>query len=326
VSATLAAALRARIERGEQSLVFLNRRGFAPVLVCGACAWTGGCPRCSAHLVVHLSERTLRCHHCGHAQAVPRACPTCGNVDLVPFGRGTQRLEGGIAARFPDARVMRIDSDSTRNRGTWEAMAASIRSGEADILVGTQILAKGHDFPNLTLVGVLNADAALVAPDYRAPERLFAQLMQVSGRAGRAESPGEVLIQTRYPEHPLYQALVRHDFRGFAERLLAEREQAGFPPFVFEACLRAEAPHMADAVAFLQRARDAAPEADAGLTVYDPVPMSLARHNGWERAQVLLQAASRRALQSFLREWSITLYGMKPGPVRWHLDVDPIEF
>ncbi len=326
LSATLAAALSVRLERGEQSLVFLNRRGYAPVLVCGACGWTSGCPRCSAHLVVHLGERTLRCHHCGHAEPVPRACPTCGNVDLVPFGRGTQRLETAIVERFPAARVVRIDSDSTRNRGAWEAVAARIRSGDADILVGTQILAKGHDFPNLTLVGVLNADAALVAADYRAPERLFAQLMQVSGRAGRAEAPGEVILQTRYPDHPLYQALVRHDFRGFAERQLAERDQAGFPPFVFEACLRAEAHRMADAVAFLEQARDAAPEPPAGLTVFDPVPMMLARHNGWERAQVLLQAGSRRALQGFLRTWSAVLYGLKAGAVRWHLDVDPIEF
>jgi primosomal protein N' (replication factor Y) len=326
VCASLAAAVRARLERGEQSLLFLNRRGYAPVLVCGACAWTAGCPRCSAHLVVHLGERALRCHHCGHAQPVPRACPTCGNVDLVPFGRGTQRLEASVAARFPDARVMRIDSDSTRNRGTWEAMAASIRAGEAQILIGTQILAKGHDFPNLTLVGVLNADAALVAPDYRAPERLFAQLMQVSGRAGRADAPGEVLIQTRYPEHPLYQALVRHDFRGFAQRLLEEREQAGFPPYVYEASLRAEARQMADAIAFLQRACAGAPPLDAAVTMFDPVPLTLARHNAWERAQVLLQAGSRRALQTFLREWSDMLYGAKPGAVRWHLDVDPLEF
>jgi primosomal protein N' (replication factor Y) len=326
VSATLAAALAARLQRGEQSLLFLNRRGYAPVLACGACGWTSGCPRCSAHLVVHLAERTLRCHHCGHAEPVPRACPTCGNVDLAPFGRGTQRLEAAIAGRFAAARVVRIDSDSMRNRGTWEAMAARIRSGDADILVGTQILAKGHDFPNLTLVGVLNADAALVAADYRAPERLFAQLMQVAGRAGRAETPGEVLIQTRYPEHPLYQALVRHDFRGFAERLLAERDQAGFPPFVFEACLRAEARRMTDAVAFLEQARDAAPEAPPGLTMYDPVPMMLARHNGWERAQVLLQAGSRRALQGFLKAWSTALYDLKAGAVRWHLDVDPLEF
>ncbi len=326
LSASLAAAVRARLARGEQSLLFLNRRGFAPVLVCGACAWTAGCPRCSAHLVVHLGEGRLRCHHCGHAQPVPRACPTCGNVDLVPFGRGTQRLEASIAARFPEARVARIDSDSMRNRGAWETMAARIRGGEAQILVGTQILAKGHDFPGLTLVGVLNADAALVAADYRAPERLFAQLMQVSGRAGRAAAPGEVVIQTRYPEHPLYQALARHDFRGFAERLLEEREQAAFPPYVYEASLRAEARHMADAVAFLQEACAGAPPRDASIAMFDPVPMTLARHNGWERAQVLLQATARRALQTFLREWSGALYALKPGAVRWHIDVDPLEF
>jgi primosomal protein N' (replication factor Y) len=326
LSGALADAIRARLERGEQSLVFLNRRGYAPVLACGACGWTGGCPRCAAHVVLHTADRRLRCHHCGHEEAIPRHCPTCGNVDLAPFGRGTQRLEETLAARFPGAALLRIDSDSTRAKGRWEAMRGAIAAGDARILLGTQILAKGHDFPGVTLVGVVNADAALVAADYRAPERLFAQLAQVAGRAGRAQAPGEVLIQTRFPQHPLYQALARHEFGPFADAQLAERREAGFPPFVHEAVLRAEADAMPQAVAFLERALAAAPEHDAAVALFDPVPMSLARLAGRSRAQVLVQARPRRALQAFLAEWSRALYGLRAGNVRWHLDVDPIEF
>jgi primosomal protein N' (replication factor Y) len=326
VSAALAAAIDARLARGEQALVFLNRRGYAPVLVCNACGWTAGCTRCAAHLVLHTADRRLRCHHCGEMQPIPRHCPTCGNLDLVPFGRGTQRLEEALTARFPKARLLRIDSDSTRAKGRWESMRRAIESGEADLLLGTQILAKGHDFPRVTLVGVLNADAALVAADYRAPERLFAQLYQVAGRAGRADLPGEVLVQTRYPQHPLYQALVRHDFAGFAQAQLAERHAAGFPPAVHEAVLRAESAALEEALAFLARAVAQTPAERAGVTVYDPVPMTLARLAGKARAQVLLQSPSRPALHTFLRAWVEAVYSLKAGPVRWHLDVDPIEF
>jgi primosomal protein N' (replication factor Y) len=326
LSAALAEGIQSRLERGEQSLVFLNRRGYAPVLVCGACGWTSGCPRCAAHLVLHAADRRLRCHHCGREEAIPRHCPTCGNVDLTAFGRGTQRLEETLAARFPGAGLLRIDSDSTRAKGRWAAMRGAIAAGDAQILLGTQLLAKGHDFPGVTLVGVVNADAALVAADYRAPERLFAQLYQVAGRAGRAQAPGEVLIQTRFPQHPLYQALVRHEFAPFAEAQLAERRDAGFPPYVHEAVLRAEADGMPQAVAFLERALAVAPGHDETVTLFDPVPMTLARLAGRSRAQVLAQARSRRVLQAFLGEWSRTLYGLRAGKVRWHLDVDPIEF
>ncbi len=322
---TVAAAIDACLARGEQALVFLNRRGFAPVLVCAACGWTSGCPRCTAHLVLHTADRRLRCHHCGATQPIPRHCPTCGNVDLVPFGRGTQRLEETLRSRFPAARLLRVDSDSTRAKGRWQAMKRAIEAGEANLLLGTQILAKGHDFPRLTLVAVLNADAALVAADYRAPERLFSQLYQVAGRAGRADLPGEVLVQTSYPAHPLYQALVRHDFAGFATAQLAERRAAGFPPAVHEAVLRAEADEMPAALAFLAAAAARAPAVD-GVTLYDPVPMSLARLAGKARAQVLVQSAQRPALHALLRDWTDTLYALRPGKVRWLLDVDPIEF
>ena len=241
MSAALLAAMSERLRRGEQSLIFLNRRGYAPVLACPACGWISGCRRCAANLVVHLADQRLRCHHCGLEAGIPRACPDCGNLDIHPFGRGTQRLEATLGERFPAARILRIDRDSASTPTKWAALLGAIHAGEADILVGTQMLAKGHDFPKLTLVGVAGADAALFAADFRAPERLFAQLMQVGGRSGRAALAGEVLIQTEYPDHPLYRALVRHDYAAFAAAQLAEREQAGFPPYVFQALLRAEA-------------------------------------------------------------------------------------
>jgi primosomal protein N' (replication factor Y) len=318
-------AMRARMARGEQSLVFINRRGYAPVLACDACGWAAGCGRCSARLVLHSADRRLRCHHCGAEEAVPRACPTCGNVDLRPHGRGTQRIEEALGGIFPDARILRIDRDSARKRGELARTLASVTRGEGDILVGTQLLAKGHDFPNLTLVCVLNADSALLSTDYRSAERLFATLQQVGGRSGRREQPGEVLVQTRFPGHPMYQALLRHDFAGFAAAQLAEREAAGFPPFVFEAALRAEAKKLADTMAFLKAAARLVPVPES-VNVYDPVPHVITRRAGYERAQLVVQSHSRPALQAFLAEWNAALPATAPRGIRWHLDVDPIEF
>jgi primosomal protein N' (replication factor Y) len=318
-------AIRARMERGEQSLVFINRRGYAPVLSCEACGWAAGCKRCSARLVVHSVDRRLRCHHCGAEEAIPRACPTCGNVDLRPLGRGTQRVEETLAGIFPGARILRIDRDNSRKRGELARTLEGIGRGEGDILVGTQLLAKGHDFPNLTLVCVLNADSALLSTDYRSAERLFATLAQVGGRSGRREQPGEVLVQTRYPGHPMYQALLRHDYAGFAASQLAERESAGFPPFVFEAALRAEATELATTMAFLNAAARLVP-APEGVRIYDPVPHVITRRAGYERAQLVVQSPSRPALQEFLRAWSAALPASAPHGLRWHLDVDPIEF
>jgi primosomal protein N' (replication factor Y) len=327
-SGVLLDAIAQRLVQGEQSLVFLNRRGYAPVLACVQCGWVSRCPRCAANLVLHLADARLRCHHCGHECRVPRACPTCGNPDIQPFGRGTQRLEAVLAERFPQARLLRADRDSVKSRKQWEALLERIHGGDVDILIGTQMLAKGHDFPKLTLVGVLGADAALFAADWRAPERLFAQLMQVAGRAGRADLPGEVLIQTQFPDHPLYAALVRHDYPAFAAAQLAERRQAGFPPYAYQAMLRAESPEMADALAFLAAARALPLVAEhVDVMLYDPVPMRLARRANLERAQLLAESPSRRTLQAFLGAWNGALESIKPSArLRWHLEVDPLEF
>jgi primosomal protein N' (replication factor Y) (superfamily II helicase) len=324
-SGALLRGIEKRLADREQSLVFINRRGYAPVLACEACGWTAGCGRCTARMVLHATDRRLRCHHCGAGNPIPRACPTCGNVDLKPMGRGTQRVEETLAARFPGARIVRIDRDSARRREELTRTLEGIRRGEGDILVGTQLLAKGHDFPALTLVGVLNADSALVSTDYRSPERLFAVLSQVAGRAGRRERPGEVLIQTRYPGHPLFAAQERHDFRGFADAQLAERRAAGFPPFVFEAALRAEAPKLEAAMEFLKAAARSVQAPDE-VEVFDPVPHLLTRRANLERAQLVMQSRSRQALQEHLKQLTERLFESAPRQVRWHLDVDPIEF
>ncbi|THF60743.1 primosomal protein N', partial [Pseudothauera nasutitermitis] len=327
LSPALCKAIEARLERGEQSLVFLNRRGYAPVLSCPACGWVSTCPHCTANLVVHLADRRLRCHHCGCDGPIPHACPSCGNQDIQPFGRGTQRIEARLGERFPQARILRVDRDSARTRAQWENLLAAIAGGEADILVGTQMMAKGHDFPRLTLVGVVGADASLHAADFRAPERLFQQLMQVGGRAGRAHLAGEVLIQTEYPAHPLYQCLARHDFDAFAALELEERRQAGFPPLTHQAMLRADAPALDAAVEFLRAAaRLAAERAPAGLRVYDPVPMRMTRLARRERAQLLVEADARAPLQAFLGEWLAALRALRtPRELRWNVDVDPLE-
>ncbi|MCC8402147.1 primosomal protein N' [Paraburkholderia sp. MMS20-SJTN17] len=326
LSGPLIAALKTRLERGEQSLVFLNRRGYAPQLACDACGWVAGCPRCSAYVVLHKPERALRCHHCGWESRIPRSCPECGNVDIAPLGRGTQRVEETLAGAVPGARVLRIDADSTRRKGSAQALFSDVHAGEVDILVGTQMIAKGHDFRRVSLVGVLNADTALFSHDFRASERLFAQLMQVSGRAGRAGLPGEVLVQTRYPRHALYHALGRHDYVGFANATLAERRDAHLPPFVYQALLRAEGRTLEAALAFLQQAAAELAQIPAAgrVTVYDAVPLTIVKVMHVHRAQLLVESASRAALQATLRAWQPLLRALK-GVLRWSLEVDPLD-
>ena len=328
-------ALAQRVERGEQSLVFLNRRGYAPVLQCGECGWVSGCPHCSAWRVFHKQDRSLRCHHCGLAEPVPRACPECGNPDIAPVGRGTERLEEQLAALLPGARIARIDADSTRRKGALEAQLGAVHAGEVDILVGTQMVAKGHDFRRISLVAAVNPDSSLFSSDFRAPERLFALLMQAAGRAGRDAAAGtasEMWVQTWHPQHPLYAALARHDFAAFAASQLAERRSAGLPPFSHLAVLRADAKTTAAARGFLtEAALWAAPLAEAhGTTVYAPVPLAVARVADVERMQMLVESASRPALQAMLAAWLPALDALRNTRsgedriLRWAVDVDPL--
>jgi primosomal protein N' (replication factor Y) len=333
VSPPLQQALRERLSRGEQSLVLLNRRGYAPVLHCTSCGWKTACPHCSAWRVFHKIDRTLRCHHCGSAERVPRACPQCGNLDIHAVGRGTERLEEQLAALLPGARIARIDADTTRLKGSLEAQLGAVHAGEVDVLVGTQMVAKGHDFRHVTLVAAVNPDSALFASDFRAPERLFALLMQAGGRAGRDALHGaasEMWIQTWHPRHPLFAALARHDYAAFAASQLAERASAGLPPFASLALLRAEAKTVEAATAFLHAAATAAaalPEA-AGVMVYPPVPPPIARVAGVERLHMLLESRSRVALQRFLAAWVSRLTPLAKEEaqrvLRWAVDVDPL--
>jgi primosomal protein N' (replication factor Y) len=325
-------AIEQRIARGEQSLLLLNRRGYAPVLFCGACGWKSGCPHCSAWRVFHKADRTLRCHHCGFAERVPRACPECGNLDIAPLGRGTEKLEEQIGQLLPSARVARIDADSTRAKGALQARLAAVHAGEVDVLVGTQMIAKGHDFRSVTLVAAVNPDTALFASDFRAAERLFALLMQAGGRAGRdaaQSAAGEMWIQTWHPAHPLYAALRTHDFDAFARGQLNERRAAGLPPFSSLALLRAEARSAEAATAFLQdAAAQAAERAHAlGVRLYPPVPPPMPRLADVERVQMLVESASRMALQKLLAGWLPDLHALKArhkGVLRWAVDVDPL--
>ncbi|WP_374582611.1 primosomal protein N' [Pseudoduganella sp.] len=323
LSEQLVDALRLRMERGEQSLLFLNRRGYSPVITCESCGWVSECKRCTATMVLHKTDYRLRCHHCSLEMRIPRHCPTCGNIDLQPLGRGTQRIEESLQELFPQARVLRIDADSTRRKGSAQEAFDSVHRQEVDILVGTQMVAKGHDFKNLTLVGIMNPDSSLFSQDYRASERLFAQLMQVAGRAGRqGGSESEVLVQTSYPQHPLFSALVAHDYDYFANALLGEREMAGLPPFLYQAILRAEARELELALEFLRAARGLV--AHDGITINDPIPMSMARVHNMERAQLLVESASRPALQAFLKEWMQALREQKTR-IKWSLEVDPVD-
>jgi primosomal protein N' (replication factor Y) (superfamily II helicase) len=330
LGAPLRQAIADRMARGEQTLLFVNRRGFAPSLLCVACAWKAMCRRCTARLVLHRDAGVLRCHHCGYSEELPAACPACGNQDLLPLGFGTQRLERALTELYPSARVLRVDRDSTRRKGMFATMRGAIAAGEVDILVGTQMLAKGHDFPRLTLVGVLGADNALYSADFRATERLFALLEQVAGRAGRGIMAGEVLVQTDFPDHPLYAALVGHDYDHFAETLLAERQRLGLPPFAHLALLTAEAPGREAVTAFLERAvaqgRALVAESELRCEVYSQVPAGLARRAGLERGQVLVQSSERSALHEFLPRWRALLELTRQRRVRWTFDVDPLEF
>lgn len=335
LAAPLLEAVQQRIAAGEQSLLFLNRRGFAPVLHCTACGWKSGCPHCSAWRVFHKVDRQLRCHHCGFSERVPRACPDCGNLDIAPLGRGTERLEEQLAEVLPGARIARIDADTTRLKGTLEQQLAAVHAGEVDVLVGTQMVTKGHDFRRVTLVAAVNPDGALFTTDFRAPERLFATLMQAGGRAGRdagIAARSEMWVQTWTPQHPLFAALRKHDFAAFAASQLQERRMAGLPPFSHLALLRTEAREAAAAEGFLRAAREEAlallpATDDPEVIFYAAVPPYVAKVAGFERRQMLVESTSRGSLQRLLSAWVPLLPGtaaQHKGIVRWAVDVDPV--
>ena len=358
ISPPLLEAIKTRIERGEQSMVFLNRRGYAPVLHCADCGWKSECLHCSAYRVFHKIDRTLRCHHCGLTDRVPRACPACGNPDITPMGRGTEQLEEHLADLLADVRrppsplapqgeavrIARIDADSTRKKGELEAQLARVHAGEVDVLVGTQMIAKGHDFRRITLVAAINPDGVLFSSDFRAPERLFSLLMQAGGRAGRApdlqagngNTPvSEMWVQTFYPQHPLFEALKAHDYPAFAQQQLDERARANLPPFSSQALVRADARSQDVAQGFLMAVRDVALQQLShqpgfeGVTLYPAVPMSIQRIANVERAQMLIESTSRSALQRFLGQWQAVVQATRALPehkglIRWAVDVDPL--
>jgi len=325
LSTPLVFAMQQHLERGNQVLLYLNRRGYAPALFCGGCGWIAACRRCDAHMTLHREGSQLRCHHCGATAAMMDACPECA-AELHPVGEGTQRIEETLSRLFPDEPVVRIDRDSVQRRGALEESLAAVRSGAARILVGTQMLTKGHDFPNVTLVGILNADQGLFGTDLRASERLAQTVLQVAGRAGRADKPGEVLLQSQYPDHPLLQRLLTSGYREFADAALTEREEAAWPPFTYLALLRAEASAMEAPLNFLRAARAKAEQFAMPVTLLGPAPAPMQKRAGRFRAQLLLQAKGRGPLQSLLRPWVEQLAELPAAKkVRWAIDVDPGE-
>ena len=318
--------LKQNFEAGGMSLVYLNRRGFAPALFCGDCGHTFGCPNCSAKMVLHQRARQLRCHHCDHREPIPFKCPDCGNQDLTAVGHGTQRVEETLRALLPKATVVRVDRDSTAHKNDWADLYRRIADNEIDILVGTQMLAKGHDFARLNLVIVLNADGSLYSADFRAPERLFAELMQVSGRAGRADKPGKVLIQTQLPEHPVFAAVKAQDYAVFAENELNERQMFAMPPFGFQTAVRADAPRVADAMEFLNAAKETlAPLLPESVSQFGAAPMLMVRLAERERAQIFLESTSRQDLHRAVSLWVQVLQQNRDGKIRWSVDVDAQE-
>ncbi len=320
------AAIERHLGENGQVLVFLNRRGYAPTMFCPNCAWVAPCKACDARLTVHLRRARLVCHHCGAEESLPFGCPRCGN-ELSPVGEGTERVETTLTQLFPSAALVRIDRDVIRRRGDLEAALAAVADGRARILLGTQMLTKGHDFPDVTLVVVLAADQGLFGADFRASERLAQQIVQVAGRAGRGDRPGEVLIQSAYPQHPLLQCLIAKGYEGFAALALEERRAAGWPPYSHLALLRADSPARADTFGFLHAAQEVAPDVRGSkLRILGPAPASMARRAGRHRAQLLVEATARPVLQSFIARWVPAIVNLRaPRALRWSMDVDPAE-
>ncbi|HRY15299.1 MAG TPA: primosomal protein N' [Candidatus Competibacteraceae bacterium] len=326
LSQPLLERIRAHLDRDEQVLLFLNRRGFAPILLCHECGWSSQCRHCDARMTLHLRRQRLICHHCGDQRPVDVTCPLCGSVDLRGFGQGTERLETALRQEFPETGIARMDRDSTRRRGSLEALLTEIQAGGRRLLIGTQMLAKGHHFPDVTLVGIIDADQGLYGIDFRASERMAQLILQVAGRAGRAEKPGVVIIQTHHPDHPLLRTLVSRGYAAFAAEALAERQAALLPPFAHQALLRAEAVESERATAFLRTALALAEPLADELELLGPAPAPMERRAGRYRAHLLIQAVERQALHRFLGRWTPLLREVRTDrQVRWSLDIDPME-
>jgi len=320
-------AMKQHLRKGNQVLLFINRRGFAPTLLCHDCGWIARCQRCDSHMTYHHAKSKLRCHHCGAERRAEQACPDCHSATLIPVGEGTERVEQALQKHFPSNGVIRIDRDTTRRKGALENLLREVHEGDAKILLGTQMLAKGHHFPDVTLVGILNVDQGLFSVDFRALEKTAQLIVQVAGRAGRAEKPGEVMLQTHYPEHPLLQTLLQSGYAQFAQQALLEREQAALPPFSYMALLRAEAVNASQPIDFLKEAKSLAQElAVQGVELLGPLPSPMEKRAGRFRAQLFVQSAKRAALHKLLHPWVLALEQSKLGrKVRWSIDVDPLD-
>jgi len=335
ISEYLLNELQKNIEQGRQSIIYINRRGYSPVLNCQACGWLSDCVKCSAHMVLHKiteQKKNLCCHHCGVMRPVPKVCPDCGNTDLSPLGKGTQKIEEFLSERFPKAKILRIDADTTRTKGSAESLFSEIHDGDADIIVGTQMIAKGHDYQSVSLVGVIDADASLFSQDFRASERLFAQLMQVAGRAGRSEEAGEskVIIQTNYPEASAYKYLRHADVDGFLEEIKNERQLVGLPPFSYQALVHGEHKTLVQAIDMLKDASQLAKSDKiwpANAMLSDVIPRAMVRIAGKERAQMLVESESRQDLQKSIEilQHYLTEAHTKRKGVGWYIERDPIS-
>ncbi|AGF48783.1 replication restart helicase PriA [Candidatus Kinetoplastidibacterium galati] len=331
-------AIEDRLNKKEQSLVFINRRGYSPVFCCFSCYWISKCTRCTAFTVLHSDavnkEGKLHCHHCGYCMIVPLSCPECGDQDLRPIGSGTQRVEEALVGLFPNANIVRIDADSTRRKGSTASLLNDVNNGSVDILIGTQMLAKGHDFLRVSLVGVIDSDAMIFCQDFRAPEHLFSQLMQVSGRAGRHLNGGEVLIQTSFPDHMIYKFVIDQNYEDFARYSLNLRSTANLPPYSYQALLSAESENLSTVMDFLHRSKKIIKEKVSlefdhvsAITCYDPVPSRIVRIADVERAQILVESKHRLLLITFLKIWLKHVNGLviNKKKIRWYIEVDPLE-
>lgn len=325
LSPLLLKAVHANVDDGNQTLLFINRRGFAPVMLCNSCGWNSECPRCDARLTVHRQDNSLQCHHCGYIQGVPHQCPSCQSTDIAAVGQGTQRIEDTLEKHFPGTPVLRIDRDSTRRKGSLQAMLDTINSGQPCILTGTQMLAKGHHFPRVTLVGILDIDGGFYSVDFRTPEKIAQMVLQVAGRSGREQAQGTVYIQTSQPHNPLLQHIIEDDYMGWASTALTERQILNFPPIGYLALLRAEGTHKLPVHDFLREAMSLAPSIK-GLAIMGPAPSPMERVRGHYRAQVLVQTADRALLHNALNQWLPAIRQLKSASkTRWSIDVDPVD-